>query len=174
MKNFLSYIVPAVIVILLSSTGCTGKSPEQQLGSAKDYLQRNDSKSAIIQLKNALQKNPNLAEARFLLGQILLDDGNGSGAEIEFRKALAAKHPSSLVIPELARAMLTTDQATKLVDEFGSTKFGKPIADANFQTKLVTAYSLLGKPEQAKLALNAALNAAPSPVTSLIRALRFE
>ena len=172
MKRISIHIIFTAIAVLLLSTACTGNSPEQQLRSAIEYLQKNDSKSATIQLKNALQKNPNLAEARFLLGEILLEDGNGGAAEIEFRKALAAKHPDSLVIPELARAMLTTDQAKKLVDEFGSTKFGKPTADANFQTKLMTAYSLLGKPEQAKMALNAALNADSNYAPALIERAR--
>ena len=172
MKNTRTYVILAAIVVLLVSTACTDSSSEQQLHSAMDYLQKNDSKSATIQLKNALQKNPSLAEARFLLGEILLEDGNGSAAEIEFRKALSAKHPTSIVIPELARAMLTTDQARKLVEEFGSTKFGKPTADANFQTRLVTAYSILGKPELATIALNAALEADSNYAPALIERAR--
>ena len=172
MKQISTNIVLTAVVVLVLSTACTDTSPEQQLKSAADYLKKNDSKSATIQLKNALQKNPDLAEARFLLGKILLEEGNGSAAEIEFRKALAAKHPNSLVVPELARAMLTMGQAKKLVDEFGSTKFGKPTADASFQTVLVTAYGILGKPEQAKVALNAALNADPNYAPALIESAR--
>ena len=172
MKKISTNIIFNAIVVLLFSTACTESSPEQQVKSAMDYLQRNDSKSATIQLKNALQKNPNFAEARFLLGKILLEDGNGSAAEIEFRKALAAKHPNSLVVPELARAMLTTDQAKKLVDEFGEIRFEKPLADASFQTALVTAYGILGKPELAKVALIAALKADPNYAPALIERAR--
>ena len=172
MKNIRGCIIFAATAVLLLSTACTEDSPEQQIRSAMDYLRRSDSKSATIQLKNALQKNPNLAEARFLLGQILLEDGNGNAAEIEFRKALAANYPNSLAIPELARAMLATGQARKLVDEFGSTKFGTPSADAILQTRLATAYSLLDKQEQAKIALNAALNADPNYAPALIERAR--
>lgn len=172
MKKISTNIVFAAIVVLLLATACTDTSPEQQLRSAADYLLKNDSKSATIQLKNALQKNPDLAEARFLLGMILLGEGNGSAAEIEFRKALAAKHPNNLVIPELARAMLSTGQARKLVDEFGSTRFDKPPADASLQTSLVTAYGVLGKPEQAKVALTAAFIADPSYTPALIERAR--
>ena len=172
MKQISTNIVLAAIVLLIVSTACTDPSPEQQLRSAADYLQKNDSKSATIQLKNALQKNPDLAEARFLLGMILLQEGNGSAAEIEFRKALSAKHPNNLVVPELARAMLATGQARKLVDEFGSTRFEKPSADASFQTSLVTAYGVLGKPEQAKVALASALTADPSYTPALIERAR--
>ena len=172
MKKISTNIVFTVIIVLLLSTACTENSPEQQIRSAADYLEKNDPKSATIQLKNALQKNPNLAEARFLLGMILLGDGNGSAAEIEFRKALAAKHPNSLVVPELARAMLTTGQARKLVEEFGSIRFENPLADASFQTALVTAYNVLGQPEKVKIALNSALNAAPNYAPALIEQAR--
>ena len=172
MKKISTNIAFTVIIVLLLSTACTENGPEQQLRSAAEYLEKNDPKSATIQLKNALQKNPNLAEARFLLGMILLGDGNGSAAEIEFRKALAAKHPNSLVVPELARAMLTTGQARKLVEEFGSIRFEKPLADASFQTALVTAYSVLGQPEKVKIALNSALNAAPNYAPALIEQAR--
>ena len=68
--------------------------------------------------------------------------------------------------------MLMMDQAKKLVDEFGSTKFGQSRADARLQTSLVTAYGILGKPEQAKLALNAALNADPNYAPALIERAR--
>ena len=45
---------------------CGGDKPEALLASAKDYLAKNDAKAAVIQIKNALQKDPALAEARFL------------------------------------------------------------------------------------------------------------
>ena len=123
------------------------------LQSAKEYLQKNDSKSALIQLKNVLQKNPDLGEARFLLGSLFLQNGNPTGAEIEFRKALAAKYPESTVVPELARAMLQLDQARKLVDQFGSTQLNQAAADASLQTSLATAYANLGNTEATETAL---------------------
>ena len=151
----------SVLFAVLMVAGCGGESPEKQLASAKDYLQKNDPKAATIQIKNALQADPNLAEARFLLGTILLKDGNASAAEIEFRKARTAKYPDNLVVPELARTLLMTGQAKKVVDEFADARFDQPAANASLQTTLAAAYGSLGKPELAQAALSAALAADP-------------
>ena len=50
--------------------GCAD-DPEALVASAKALLAKNDNSAAIIQLKNALQKDPDIAEARFLLGKAL-------------------------------------------------------------------------------------------------------
>lgn len=159
-------LIALVASVLLAA--CSNQSPEQQLQSAKEFIQKNDNNSALIQLKNALQKDPEMGEARFLLGILFLQDGNATGAEIEFRKALAAKHPESAVVPELARAMLQLDQARKLVDQFGNTRFDQPSSDASLQTSLAIAQSRLGNSEAAGTALKAALAADPAHVPALM------
>ena len=56
----------ALLAGLLS--GCGGDKPDTLIASGKEFLAKNDNKAAVIQFKNALQQNPNLGEARFLLG----------------------------------------------------------------------------------------------------------
>lgn len=156
------------LLAALLLAGCADESPEKRIASAKQYLQKNDTKSAVIEIKNALQKSPDMPEARYLLGATLLQDGNPVAAEVELRKALAAKHPESVVVPELARAMVMMGQAKKVVDEFGSARFGTPAADASLQTSLAAAHAMLGKPEQSQAALTAALAADPGFAPALI------
>ena len=158
----------ALLVALLVTASCSDDNPEKPLASAREYLQKNDLKSATIQVKNALQIKPDLAEARFLLGTILLQQGNASAAEIELRKALVAKYPESRVVPELAISLLMLGQKQKLVDEFGQARLGDAAADASLQTTLATAYGALGKPELAESALTAALTADPHHSPALI------
>ena len=61
----------AAVVVGLAA--CSSKTPDALVTSAKEYLAKNDLNAAIIELKNALQKNPELPEARILLGKALLD-----------------------------------------------------------------------------------------------------
>ena len=158
--------------LLLLLTSCSNNDPEKPLASARDYLQKNDTKSATIQVKNALQINPELAEARYLLGTILLKEGNASGAEIELRKALAAKYPESRVVPELALSLLLQGQSQKVIDEFGELQLANSGADASLQTTLAAAYGALRKPELAESALNAALRADSDHVPALLQRAR--
>ena len=62
----------AVLIAAVLLAGCSEK-PESLVASARELLARNDRAGAMIHLRNALQKNSDLAEARFLLGETLLD-----------------------------------------------------------------------------------------------------
>ena len=63
----------SALILTLLLAACGGESPESLIASSKAYMAKNDTKAAVIQLKNALQQNPTLAEARFLLGSALLE-----------------------------------------------------------------------------------------------------
>ena len=60
---------------------------DEYFQDAKKYLKDGDSNAAVIQLKNALQKDRNNIGARRLLGEIYLRMGNGPSAEKELRAA---------------------------------------------------------------------------------------
>lgn len=141
--------------------GCGGDKPEALIASGKEFIAKKDHKAAIIQLKNALQQNPELGEARFLLGKALLESGDAAGAQVELRKALEFKFDANQVVPLLARAMLGTGQARKVAEEFGKTELSSSEAAANLKTTLSVAYQNLGNREAASTALNAALGSQP-------------
>jgi len=151
----------SALLLALILGACGGESPESLVSSSKEFLAKKDTKAAVIQLKNALQKNPNLAEARFLLGSALLESGDLAGAELELRKALELKHPADAVIPQLARAMLALGQAKKTVEEFGGLVLSSREAQASLKTSLSSAYAALGKEEDARRSLAEALEANP-------------
>ncbi|MHB8947787.1 MAG: XrtA/PEP-CTERM system TPR-repeat protein PrsT [Rhodoferax sp.] len=158
------------VTLLLASlllAACNDK-PELMLSSAKDYLAKNDSKAAVIQIKNALQSNPDLPEARYLLGSALLDSGDPAGAELELRKALDMKYPQDAVVPQLAKALLAQGNARKVTEEFATTDLVESSAKASLQLSLTSAYAMQGKTEQSKASLDAALLADPGFAPALL------
>lgn len=158
----------SALLAALLLAGCGGEKPEAMLASAKDYLAKNDHKAAVIQLKNALQKKPELAEARFLLGKALLEGGDAKGAEIELRKAQELNYPADQVTPLLARAMLALGQPDKVVKDMGKAELSSPEAKADLQTVLGQAYLMQGKPDLAEAAFAAAMLAQPGFAPALM------
>lgn len=163
MKKKSTFLASALSMALLASflSGCGGDSPEKLIASSKEFLAKNDSKAAVIQLKNALQQDPNLGEARFLLGKALFESGDFSGAEVELRKAIERKFDRDQAVPLLAKAMLASGQAKKLIDEFGKTTLSAGEPQANLLTTLSSAYGMQGNRTAADTSLKAALEAKP-------------
>ncbi|MCX2864476.1 PEP-CTERM system TPR-repeat protein PrsT [Paucibacter sp. PLA-PC-4] len=141
----------------LSMTGCFSDSPEQLLASAKSHLEKKDNKAAVIQLKNALQGNANLAEARFLLGKILLESGDVSGAVIELGKARELGYANDELTALLARTLSLQLQFDKLLADYAKVELAaaKPMAD--LQTTLATVYALRGNQDEARSRIDRAL-----------------
>lgn len=164
-------MVLSTLLVSLVLAACTDK-PDAMILSAKDYLAKNDRKAAVIQIKNALQSDPNLPEARFLLGKALLDGGDAVGAETELRKALDLKYPQDMVIPPLASALLAQGHARKLTDEFSATELSQATAKANLQLSLASAYAMQDKTDLSQAALNAALTADPDYAPALLAKAR--
>lgn len=153
--------VCSAAVLLLLLAACGGDSPDKLVASAKDYLAKNDTKAAVIQLKNALQSNPNQAEARFLLGSALLAGRDPVAAEVELRKAFDLKYSPDDVVPRLAQAMVDQGKFKRLTDEFGKTELQQPAAKAQLSVVLSSAYTGLNNRQASDAALAAALAAVP-------------
>jgi putative PEP-CTERM system TPR-repeat lipoprotein len=168
-SNHRSSLSTLLVCMLLAA--CSEK-PEAMLISAKDYLAKNDNKAAVIQVKNALQSNPDLPEARYLLGTALLEGGDPVGAETELRKALDLKYPQETVIPQLARALLAQGHARKVTDELATVELSQASSKANLQMSLVSAYAMQGKTAEAQTALDAALQADPDYVPARLALAR--
>ena len=136
---------------------CGGKDEPALMASAKQYLEKRDAKAAVIELKNLLEKNPQSGEARFLLGQALLESGDPAGAEVELKRALEYGHPEKAVAPVRARALLAMGQARRVLDEFSSLDLKDPLVDIELQVTLAQAHAALGARDEARAAVDRAL-----------------
>lgn len=164
--------VAALVAGILA--GCGPSTPEALVASAKEYLAKNDRNAAVIQLKTALQTNPDNAEARFLLGKALLDTGDIAAAEKELRKAAELKYPADQVAPALARAMLFRGANKNLLDEFAKADVTSPQSKADLQTTLGQAWFGLGNVEGARAAFAAAQAAIPGYPPALLGEARIK
>lgn len=160
------------LLLALTLTACSGEKPETMMASAREYLAKDDLKSAVIQAKNALQANPDLAEARYILGISLLRSGDALGAETELRKAMALKYLDEKTAPALAQALLAQGEFKKLIDEFASKDLPQSVAKAELLTALATAYIAARNQDLAKSTLDAALLAYPGYVPAQLLAVR--
>ncbi|MFT3719941.1 XrtA/PEP-CTERM system TPR-repeat protein PrsT [Pseudorhodoferax sp.] len=169
-SSFASTAVAVAAALLLVACG---DSPDKLLASAKDYMAKNDTKAAVIQIKNVLQKQPDSAEARYLLGTALLASGDPSAAEIELQKARDLKYDDNQVVPKLAMALVQQGKARKVLDDFASVQLSSPSAVADLQTSLGGAYSATGNQQAAREALNKALAADPQNAVALLAKARY-
>lgn len=174
MKTSFRTLRIAALVVALFSAGCGGGSAEDMLVSAKEYLANSDSASATIQLKNALAKNPNLAEARFLLGRALLDAGDAVSAEVELRKAIELKFPGEEVAPVLARALLAQGQHKKLLEELGNSRTASPEGLADLKTTVGMSLAMQGSFDAARTAFNEAVAAKADYAPALLALARLK
>jgi len=150
--------------LLAALSACRNENPAELMRSGRDYQSRGDHQAAIIQFKNILQKQPENGEARLLLGQSALVVGDPLTAEKEFRKALEYGQPRSVVLPQLARAMLDVGEVDKVVSEFRAVKLDDAPAEAELRTAVGEAQIRLRKFEDAKESFAAALAVDPKSV----------
>lgn len=151
-------LTSAVLAALLA--GCGSDRPETMIASAKQFLTQNDAKAAVIQLKNALQKNPESAEARYLLGVAMLATDDPVSAEKELRKAKELGYEPDKVSPPLAQALFDTRQSKKLIDEFAGAQLADLQAGADLAATVGHAYLNVGKTDEARKQFAMALRVA--------------
>jgi len=77
-------ILTVLLVIILS---CSSNDPATEIQKARQLASERKYQPAIIILKNIIKNDKNMVDARFELGKINLEIGNGSAAEKEFNKA---------------------------------------------------------------------------------------
>ncbi len=63
-------IAVILLTTLIGLSGCQKKTSEEHISAAKEFVVNGDQQSAIVELKNAIQVDPQQAEARFELGNL--------------------------------------------------------------------------------------------------------
>lgn len=125
MENFTHYSQTRAIgltlaICLLGLGGCErlkNYTDQEYLQKAKTAQSQGKVQEAVINLKNALQKNPNNAEARWLLGEAYVTLEQGREAEKELKRAQELGiNPESLKVP-MGRALMLQGLYKRILDE---------------------------------------------------------
>ena len=156
-------------LLLLGAVGACGKTETSAslVADARQFIQKGDSKAAVIQLKNALVKNPSDTDARLTLGLLYLDTGDAVSADKELRKALELGVPKDKVVPALASALMQQQQYQKVLDLSADTG-----SDADMLALRAEANAGLGRADQARDLYAQALALKPGHVAALIGSAR--
>jgi putative PEP-CTERM system TPR-repeat lipoprotein len=105
MKNISYGLLVCGFVWLLTACG-SDLDDTQHVDKARGYLDSGKTQEAAIELKNALRKNPDNVEGRFLLGRVHYEFGNIPTAEKELTRANKLGMANDQVLPLLGRILL--------------------------------------------------------------------
>lgn len=118
----------AVLLGLLGGCKFGQETPAEHIQNAKNYEAKQDYHASVIELKSALQREPNNAQARWLLGLDYLKLKQGGSAEIQLEKAVRLGiSPESARIP-LAQAWLLKGDFGKVLDKLAPSDRDDPKA----------------------------------------------
>lgn len=104
------------ILAALTTQGCGKKDAAQHLQDAQNFINKQEYPAAVIELKSALQQEPENAKVRLTLGQIYLQVGDGVSASKELQRAKEyGTDINELALP-LAQAYFLAGQFPELAE----------------------------------------------------------
>jgi len=128
------------------------EASKQYLQEANEYLAKGDTGAALVQLKNAIQSDPENTDARRVLADLYIRMGDGPAAEKEIQAVIRRGVEDPALVVQLGRAYLLQAKYVQLLQEIPSDQQDKNVlADALMVRAL--AYLGIQKPESAKEAL---------------------
>jgi len=141
---------------------------DDYIKDAQSYLEKHDYKAAIIQLKNALQKDASNKTARSLLGQTYLEVGDILSAEKELRKARKVGADPLDWMPWLADVYLAQNKTKELIDELKITESMSQELRADMHTRYGQALYMTQDLESSEEEYRKAIKLNPNQVSALL------
>ena len=161
------------LALLLALIGCDDPSAEEFVERAEAYRQERNFSASIIELKNALQKEPRNARARYLLGQNYVAVRNFAGAEKEFLRAWDYGFEPERLAEPLAEIWLTQHQFEKVLAQLRADDAASASYRATIATARARAHHGLGQLEEAEAGFESALTLDPTNVENLVGIARI-
>jgi len=129
----------AVLLLFQMLSACDRTTAVEHLARAENYVLASDYRTAVIELKNALQKDPDLLEARVALGKAHLALGSFASGVKELERAMALGSRDETVRAGLLSGKLGLGEYQAVLDELEGEQDLSPVlsvllADAHLQT----------------------------------------
>ena len=153
MINILSRHLGGALLVMATAAliACgPGASDKELIESAKSYLAENQLVEANIELKNALQSNPDNAEARYLLGRVYMQFGDAASAEKEYRRAAEMGWDTENAVIGMTRAQILQNKFKNVLESANITDGWSKTAQANLRALEAQAHAGSGDLIEAK------------------------
>ncbi|MCG6965299.1 MAG: PEP-CTERM system TPR-repeat protein PrsT [Chromatiaceae bacterium] len=105
------------LMVVLMLQGARAASADDYVAEAQKYITSGEIKSAVIELKNALQSDPSNVQARLLLGSLYLRNADGPAAAKEYGRARDLGAGKDQWLPGYTRALILQGDFRALLDE---------------------------------------------------------
>lgn len=136
----------SLLLLCALLTACDNTTAQEHTDNGRDRLAEGELRAAVIELKNALQKAPDLAEARLLLGNAHQQLGDHPRALKEFERALDLGLDNEPVRLGLLRSKVRLERYQEVIGELE----GKGALTPPFAVVLADAYLNAGDTERAE------------------------
>lgn len=152
----------ALVTLLLMASACGSKTAEEHFADAELNISNFEERVALIELKNAVQKNPQYAAARSLLGQLHFQLGDMTSALKELERALDLGLDDDATRLHILKAKLAMGRYSEVVGELEELSTLSPL----FAIALANAYIVAGDFEKAKPLVKQGLHLADGLVSA--------
>lgn len=166
----------AAVGAVLALAGCEKlglQSDADYLERARAFEAKGDYASAILEAKNALQRNPQSADARLMLADAYLHVGNGREAEIALRQAQENGAEPIAVTIAVGRAILLQNDFKRVLADIAVPPSATPVQAATILTIRGDAFLEMGRFNDAIKLFAQALQSEPDFADALVGQARI-
>ena len=147
-------------------------TPEEHIARAAEFMKKGDIGTAGIELKSAVQQDPNNADARLELGRLYVDLGDGASAEKELERAAKIEEPPAAVVLLRTRALLLQTKLEEIAEQDGEEPNGPEglTSEQRLELRALRGHALyaLGKIEDAEKRYDEVLAESPALPDALL------
>ena len=152
MKSFTR--VSTAVIIGLSLTACGQKSSDEHFEAAQTFLANDQFNSALVELKSALQKDPERADFRLALAQLYVQVGALDDAVKEYQRADQYSQDNSTFIQDYVKVLYLNSNYSDILTLLEDTSaYAQPEQDYLLTYKAL-AEAELGGTDNAEMLFN--------------------